>query len=29
LIRAHVIQMWHGVAFKRIELDKWRHETGR
>jgi CDP-glycerol glycerophosphotransferase (TagB/SpsB family) len=29
LIRARVIQIWHGVAFKRIELDKWRHETGR
>lgn len=29
LLRAKVVQLWHGVAFKRIELDKWRHETGR
>lgn len=29
LIRARVVQLWHGVAFKRIEMDKWRHETGR
>lgn len=29
LLRARVVQIWHGVAFKRIELDKWRHETGR
>lgn len=29
LLKAHVVQLWHGVAFKRIELDKWRHETGR
>jgi len=29
LVRTHVVQLWHGVAFKRIELDKWRHETGR
>lgn len=29
LVRTHIVQLWHGVAFKRIELDKWRHETGR
>jgi CDP-glycerol glycerophosphotransferase (TagB/SpsB family) len=29
LIRAKVVQLWHGVASKRVELDLWRHETGR
>lgn len=29
LIRARVIQLWHGIPFKRIELDHWRHEMGR
>lgn len=29
LMRARVVELWHGVAFKRIEIDKWRHETGR
>jgi CDP-glycerol glycerophosphotransferase (TagB/SpsB family) len=28
LIRARVVQLWHGVPFKRIELDRWQHETG-
>lgn len=23
---SRVIQLWHGVGFKRIEMDRWRHE---
>lgn len=29
LIRANVVQLWHGVGCKRIELDRWHRETGR
>jgi CDP-glycerol glycerophosphotransferase (TagB/SpsB family) len=29
LIRAKVIQLWHGIPIKQIELEHWRHETGR
>jgi CDP-glycerol glycerophosphotransferase (TagB/SpsB family) len=29
LIRAKVVQLWHGIPIKRIELDHWRHEIGR
>lgn len=28
LIRARVVQLWHGVGFKWVELNLWRHQTG-
>lgn len=28
LIRAKVVQIWHGIPFKWIELGLWQHETG-
>lgn len=28
LLRASIVQLWHGVGAKRIELDRWHHETG-
>lgn len=29
LIRARIVQLWHGIPLKRIELDYWRNVTGR
>jgi len=27
LVGAAKVQLWHGVGYKRVELDKWRHEV--